>query len=271
MWEVSEGETLLFIIQQFGYRDPSIIPEVLALNNLASENAIFSGQQLLIPRQTPTPGPTPEPAQAETDDGATTDGDPPADDQSFAGCSFEERCISADGQYWMHEVQSGETVAGLAFVYDTTVDAIQEDNNVGEFINEGQILQIRIMVTLTPTLTPTGGPDSTATLTPTLAPPDTVAPANGARIARSEDVTLQWAPLRPLQGQQAYRVIVRDASTGEELLREVTRATVLRLPDNLRPGTSREYLWQVVVVAAHDPDADVVGGEGQFRSFTWGG
>ncbi len=55
---VQPGDTLYYIIQLFGYRDLSVVPEVIALNGMTDENDLQANQVLLIPRQTPTPGPT---------------------------------------------------------------------------------------------------------------------------------------------------------------------------------------------------------------------
>src|SRR5687768_411225 len=58
-YTIQAEDTLYFIIQQFGYRDLAVIPEVLLLNGMASENdPLVAGQTLLVPRQTPTVGPT---------------------------------------------------------------------------------------------------------------------------------------------------------------------------------------------------------------------
>jgi LysM repeat protein len=269
-YTVQAGETLGFIIQLFGYRDFAVIPEVLALNNLASENDIFEGQLLQIPRQTPTPGPTADPSVAESD----LTQPPPSDggaEGDFRGCDLTNRCISPDGQFWMHAVSEGETISGLAFAYDTTVPAIQQDNNAIEFIFPGQILQIRILVSPTPTLTPTGGPDSTATLTPTYSPPTLLVPADGTTVARGANVVLQWVPIQPIRPEQSYLIVLRDEEGGEEY-RYVTRANILRMPEERRPagGRSISYSWQVVIVNGATLNAPVIGGQGPAFTFTWG-
>ncbi len=273
---VQPGETLYYIIQLFGYRDLQVVPEILALNNLASENDIKADQVLLIPRQTPTPGPTPSPGPTATETPTPGPGTPTFDPNAtpdYTGCSLENRCISPDGQFWIHEVVEGDTPAGLAFGYYTTVQDILRDNNLSEasFIRPGQILQIRIKVTLTPTLTPTGGPDSTATPTPVFSPPTLLAPANGATIAPSQTAALQWAPTRPLPDGAYYLVQVRNLDTGDTF-RATTTSNVYRLPDELKPGPGQsiDYGWTVVIVEGSAPDSLVISEQGSEWVFTWG-
>lgn len=264
---VQPGDTLYYIIQLFGYRDLSVVPEVIALNGMANENDLKANQVLLIPRQTPTPGPTLTPTPL----GATAAA--PETNTDYHGCGLENRCISADGQFWMHEVKEGDTPAGLAYAYDTTVRDIFQDNGLAEnaFIYPGQILRIRIKVTLTPTLTPTGGPDSTATPTPTLSPPTLLAPANGARIAGNQQVVLQWAANQPLASGAYYLVQVRNTKTGE-IFRAITRSNIYRLPVGLRPGAGQsvDFAWRVVIVNGNTVDAVVISGQRSDWIFTWG-
>jgi LysM repeat protein len=223
---VQAGETLFYIIQLYGYRDTSVVAEILLLNGMVSENDVFAGQVLLIPRQTPTPGPTaPLPATGEavgegegTGVVATEDGGGAGAAPDYAGCGLENRCVSPDGQYWMHEVVEGDTIAGLAFAYYSRVDAILQANDLppDPLISIGQLIRVPILVTSTPTLTPTGGPDSTATPTPTVSPPSLLAPANDSTVPRSQRVSLQWVAIQPLAGDQYYLVIVRNTATDEE-------------------------------------------------------
>lgn len=273
-YTVQPGETLLYIIQLFGYRDTSIIPEIVALNGMSSDTDLFADQVLLIPRQTSTPAPTATEGPTPTATGTPAPGTPTVDPNAtpdYTGCSPTNRCVSADGQYWYHEVVEGETLAGLAFGYYTTLRDLLIDNNMNEesVLRPGTILRIRIRVTLTPTLTPTGGPDSTATPTPVFQPPALLAPAEGGSIAQGEQVVLQWAASRPLPEGAYYLVQVRNVESGE-VFRDTTRSNIYRLPDSLRPGVggSATYEWVVVVVEDSDPDSLVISEQGEGRTFT---
>lgn len=272
---VQAEETLLYIIQQYGYIDLAVVPEILVLNGMANENDLQAGQTLLIPRQTPTPGAAPTTAGAEDAGGEAA---PAAGGGGgaieYTDCTIDNRCISPDGQYWIHIVQEGDTVAGIAHAYGSRVPAVLEANNLPNdpIIGIGTPIYVPILVTLTPTLTPTGGPGSTATPTPTQSPPILLAPAPEAEIARGEPVALQWVPIRSLEGDQHYLVVVRNLDTGEEF-RATTRSDAYRLPEDLQPGVgqSMNYEWQVVIVDGKSPDSPVVGGQGGVWTFTWGG
>ncbi len=278
-WTVQAGETLGFIIQQFGYRDFSVIPGILALNNLPNENAITEGQILLIPRQTPTPGPTFTPTP--THNPLVTPGTPtatstpaptiePGVTQDFSECSPENRCPSLDGQYWLHTVQAGDTVSSIARAYNSNVGCIREANGfvvADPLLTLGQQVNVCILVTLTPTLTPTGGPDATATATPLPHPPALLAPAKNAAIERGADVVLQWAAVRPLAQGQWYLILVRNHETGEEF-KGTTRSNTYRVAaTQFQPGT---YDWQVAVIGSNSVNAPVISLPGEMRTFAWG-
>ncbi len=285
-YTVQPGETLLFIIQTFGYRDTSIIPELLVLNGLPNENSIQEGQTLLIPRQSPTPGPsatptlevteTPTPAGLdETAAALATQGIEPTETPVPPSCTFTSRCITDDGQYYRHIVSAGETAAGIVFQYNTRYDDFISVNRLSAsdpVLQVGQELLVPILITPTPTLTPTGGPDSTATPTPTSSPPTLLAPENNVVFERTEIIVLQWVPTTLLQSNQQYLVEVREANTGEILLQETTHGNSLRLPDDLVPGVGDSiiYSWRVVIVEGQNFGAPV-SGQATIRQFTWGG
>nr|MBN1229633.1 LysM peptidoglycan-binding domain-containing protein [Anaerolineae bacterium] len=265
-WVVSEGETLYYILQQVGYFTLDIVPEILALNGMVDENDLHPYQVLSIPRQTPTPGAPPPTIDGSGETVTTPDGD-------YQSCSPENRCLSPDGQYWMHEVVEGDTCSGLAFQYTTVVGDIIRDNGLTDscFISPGDILKIYIRVTLTPTLTPTGGPDSTATPTPTLMPPTLFAPANGASIAAEDSVVLQWAATQPLGAGLYYLVVLRNVETGDEY-EYVTRSNALRVPQDVQgaAGQVTRFEWWVVIVAGDTTGSPVISGDGGIFQFNWG-
>jgi hypothetical protein len=266
---VQEGETLYYIIQLYGYRDLLVVPEVILLNDMVDENDVVAGDVLLIPRQTPTPGPT---ATLTPTGGPEGEGEQPQ--EIGCDCSPDNRCISPDGQYWIHSVQPGDTIAAIAFYYTARISSIKEANNLfgdDPIIYECQQIYVPIEVTLTPTLTPTGGPDSTATPTPTVSPPPLVAPLDGAAIPRADPVVLQWVSVYALRSGERYRVTVRNLGTDEEF-QETTRTNTLRLPDSLRPDSnaSIEYEWRVEIVDGTGAGATLISGVGESWRFTWG-
>ncbi|GAB4469286.1 MAG: hypothetical protein Kow00124_04380 [Anaerolineae bacterium] len=280
-YRVQQGDTLVAILCSVGYCYREIIPTVVALNGMTGENQpLIPGTVLLIPRATPTAGPTPSPT-GTPDAGASPQTAQPTVEGAAGGtaaadlsqCGVENPCVSEDGRFWIHTVREGETVAGLAFAYGTRVNAILEANGLPQdpLIFPGNQLLIPILVTLTPTLTPTGGPDSTATPLPTLSAPTLLAPANGATLARGQSVVLQWVADRPLAEGTYYLVVVRRTDTGAEH-RATTQSSIYRLPADLQPGLgeSLRYEWWVVVVSGPDPNAPMISGQGAASTFTWG-
>lgn len=272
-YKVNKGDTLFAIIQIFGYRDLGVVPEVIRLNNMANENDLKADQVLLIPRQTPTPGPTltvgptlppgtTPTATIEVTAGPTMD---------YKGCSPSNICVSADRQYYLHEVKEGDSIASIAYAYNSLPDAVMKANGSPAFIVPGQEIIVPILVTMTPTLTPTGGPGSTATPIPTLSAPSLLAPASGEEIGRGNAVILQWVTVNSLAATQYYMVIVRNKATDKEH-RATTRSNSYRLPDSLRPGIgqSAQFEWQVVVVNGTGMTAPPVSGQGPVWTFTWG-
>ncbi|HUF37854.1 MAG TPA: LysM peptidoglycan-binding domain-containing protein [Anaerolineales bacterium] len=142
IYTVQEGDTLSTISEQFGVD----VIRIMEANELENE-AIFIGQQLLIPDPNePPPSATPLP-----------EGLPP-------GFIIEYR------------VQPDDSLSGIAFLFNSTVEAILEANEDLEDENAifvGQILLIPVnLVTPAPTNTPgepapVSTPGSIATLTPT--------------------------------------------------------------------------------------------------------
>jgi len=264
-YTIQKGDTLGGIVQVFGYRDTSIYSEIVRLNNLPNENILPpAGSVLLIPRQTPTVGPSPSPTQEGATAGPTVD---------YHGCSPTNRCVSPDGQYWVHEVVSGDTVLSIAAAYDSRRDEINRVNGLTDttFLRVGQVLNIPILVTLTPTLTPTGGLDSTATPLPTTSAPSLLAPLDGAKVNRTQTVILEWVAVHPLAVNENYLVIVKNTESGQES-RYITRSNSYRLPDSLQPGLGQaaSFEWRVVVIAGTNSNAAPISGQDAAWTFSWG-
>ncbi len=265
-YTIQKNDTLLFILQQFGYRDLSIIPEVVQLNHMASADILPPpGSVLKIPRQTPTPGPSLTP----TPQGATA-----GPTQDYTGCSPDHRCVSPDGRYWVHIVVSGDTILGIAYFYNSRPDDIFKANAItaNTPLKIGQRLNIPILVTLTPTLTPTGGPDSTGTPTPTYAAPSLLAPSNGSSVPRGQPVILEWVASHPLDSGESYLVILHNTASGAET-RYTTRSNSFQLPSELQPGLTSgpiAFEWQVVIIQGSATNVPPISGADPPWTFTWG-
>lgn len=143
IYTVQEGDTLFSIAEQFGIP----LSRLMEVNDLV-DGSIFVGDQLLIPDPNePTPTATEIPAGLPR------------------GFIVEYR------------IQPNDTLSAIAALYNSTVEAILEENEELEDINSifvGQVIRIPVnLVTPVPTSTeaPSAStPGSIATLTPTTAP-----------------------------------------------------------------------------------------------------
>jgi LysM repeat protein len=133
---VEVGDTLTSIAEQFGIN----ILVLMAANNITDPNSIVVGQQLIIPpvgSELPTPTALP----------ATL----------FPGTKIE------------YVVQPGDTLQTIASQFNSTAEAIAEENDIDDpnQIGIGDILIVPVNIaTPTPTFTP-GTPTASPTQTPT--------------------------------------------------------------------------------------------------------
>ncbi len=270
---VQPGETLLAIVQLYGYRSPAIMSVVVALNaNLPSADALVAGQTILIPRQTNTP--TPPGFEVTLTTVATLGIDLP-------------RAIPTNAVIDCHTVEEGETIISIAQDYATTIEILAELNPAilfsgCDFNNRsgGENCIVSIVVgqcvnvpfpTPTPTLSPTPSGDETATPTPTYPPPRVVSPPDGWTLRGS--VPLQWVSVGLLQPDEYYFVEVTDTERGE-VFTEATRVTSLDLPLDLMPpaGEQRRFTWRVLIAAQTENGTfREVGISVPTRSFVWQG
>ncbi|MBZ0294716.1 MAG: LysM peptidoglycan-binding domain-containing protein, partial [Anaerolineae bacterium] len=155
---IASGDTLLYIIQLYGYRDASVIPEVVAINEniLNADTLPGVGSVISIPRQTITPTPegleltpttfVPEQAVAPTD---------------------EQTGLNVDTSILEHIVLEGETIVDIAANNATTLEVLARLNpdiaffgcnfeipsggpNCGPLLQVGQVVRVPA-----PTPTPT--------------------------------------------------------------------------------------------------------------------
>ncbi len=169
LYTVQAGDTLLILATRYGTSTGAIMQA-----NCLSSPTLYPGQQLYLPPVdiTPTPTlsptssvyitPTPTPVYiTPTPTLSPTPCEPPVDWQIYV-------------------VQRGDTLYSLAWLYDTTVDAIVQANCLTSYaIYVGQNLYLPpLPATPTPTVTHTPTSTPTVTWTPTLTatPTDTATP-----------------------------------------------------------------------------------------------
>ncbi|MEO1442419.1 MAG: LysM domain-containing protein, partial [Chloroflexota bacterium] len=221
--EIQDGETLGFIVRQYGHRSFDVISEVVRINE-SIPNADFlpgAGNVILIPRPTTeviveevteSDGPAPGPQPTRRDPGAFTT---------------------------VHVVQDGETIIDIAAQYGTTLEILSQLNpainffgcnfnqpsggpSCSPFITIGQEINVPAP-TPTPTLSPTPDGNETATPTPTFTAPLVVFPPDGA-IAQPGRIRLQWVSVGELLENEVYLVYVKDNTLGGAVSAFTTRS-----------------------------------------------
>ncbi len=277
-YTIQAGDTLGFIVAQFGYTDlstgpGSIIDLVVRLNGLVSADILpGAGTQLFIPRQTSTP--TPQNIETAVAVEATNTASAPN--------------IQLNTVVTQYVVQENDTLAKIAQDYNTTLAVLfylnpdlpgifscnPEIPSGGEGCNVtlsvGQGINVPAP-TPTPTLSPTPSGNETVTPTPTLAAPVLIFPPNGAN-APAGVFTLQWVSVGILDANESYLLEVTDETVGEIVLRVATKSTSYTLPDTLIPtdGQPHIFSWRVWIAKPNEQGVyGRIGGVPFERRFQW--
>jgi LysM repeat protein len=247
---VQENDTCIGIALSNGVSVESIV----TLNNLpAACNTLYINQPLLIPRPTPTSTPMPS---------ATLS----------IGEQTEAACEKVD-----YLVQSTDTLGGIASTYNVPMEAIREENGLpGDSVYLGQTLTIPLCRRFA-----TPGPTPTATLPAPYPGPNLLLPANGAPFtAIDTSISLQWASVGALRGDESYIVTIEDitAGLGPTLVQYVID-TRFNVPTNIRPNDSLPHIfsWTISVVRQEGSDENgnpiwvSAGSPSNPRYFSWTG
>jgi len=252
---VAGGETLIGI--SFLYRVS--VESIAALNEISSETAVQVNQNLLIPWPTPTP---PLETIAVEVNGELVSADP-------EGCD-------------RYEVQSGDSIVGIANRFGIQFDILAEVNRITnpDLLRPGDTLCIP-EIRYGESLPPTPGPTPTATVTRPPAGPALLYPVQNAVIDDPDQtVTLQWVAVKDLTDSEYYMVELSDRRAADTIIwRGFTRDTAFQLPERWRPAqpAQREMVWRVRIVNVTGWRADglpiyTYGGESSAEGyFSWRG
>jgi hypothetical protein len=267
---VQSGETLYFILQQYGYFEPSVERFVRELNPTIDDlNNLQAGRVLLIPRMTATP--TPEGMEMTSVANATLGITPLVQNFDNVDC---------------HTVVEGDTIVSIAQDYNTTIEVLRQLNpllffpSTCDFTNRsgGPDCNVNIQLnacvnvplpTSTPTLSPTPSGNETATPTPTYAPPRIISPPQGAIVTGG--IPLQWVTAGRLAADEAYFIQIYDVSQPDAPpVTGISRTNDYQLPESLAPtdGQERTYEWTVAVARRNEQGSyRIIGGESPRRQF----
>ncbi len=273
---IRQGETLGFIVQQYGHRDPAVYSEVVRINEtiFSADNLPGAGAVILIPR--PTLPATPTPVVDEQGNVIDVPSAP----------SLAEQV--ADFTVIQHIVREGESILGISQQYRTTLEILSQLNpelffggcnfnlptggpDCSVLIREGDPLNVPAP-TPTPTLSPTPNGNETATPTPTFPAPQVVSPPEGG-VAPARAVRLQWVSTGMLAPDETYLVVVNDL-TADTQFNDVTRSTSLQLPASMIPtgGQMHDIQWTVTVARLNENGRyETISGPSRVHSFRWQG
>lgn len=238
--KVQAGDSVAAIAQKYG----STIKDIISANSLGADGRLSVGQELLIP----VPGPSGGPGPTAT---ASTTG-------------------------LMYNVQSGDTISGIATRYKSQVDWILRANDIkpGDILHIGQPLLIPL-IPATPTSAPTEATTPlppTPTAVPGLGAPQLLTPADGATIAGGESVLLSWTSVGVLATDEWYVVTLKSPEKATAIATWWTKNTSWRLPTDYRPTGSAglDYTWLVQVRSGgEDKGSTAVSPASTNRRFTW--
>jgi hypothetical protein len=275
---IKQGETLGYIIQLYGYRDFSVINEIVRINdNVRNADTLpGAGAVILIPRQTATPVPegfTPTPILAELFGGGVAPTSPATG-------------LNVDAPIITHSIVEGQTIVDLAVNYNTTLEVLAILNpdisfagcnfevqsggpNCNPLIRAGQVINVPAP-TPTPTLSPTPSGSETPTPTPTYAPPFVISPPQDAVVPPGA-FQLQWVSVGMLQPGEVYLVQVTNTTTGQ-VYNNITRSTSLLLPASIAPADGATHVMNWTVSVAKPNEAGVyriISGTPETRRFNW--
>jgi LysM repeat protein len=219
---VQDGNLCTGIAFTFDISVLSIIRE----NNLDTNCTIYPGQTLLIPHPTTTPTALPSATLNPTE-------------------AYAAACDKV-----VYTVQSGDTLSTISVNYQVPMESIRRWNNLsGDVVFEGLPLTIPLCERDASVV---GGPTSTPTPAPPYPGPSLLLPADGATFNLASDtITLQWASVGALRDNEAYIIIIVDATGGEER-RLVSYATDTKfiVPSSFLSGSRgiTLFYWQVGTV-----------------------
>ena len=272
--QIQAGETLGFIVQQYGHRSFDVISDVVRINETIfnPDTLPAPGTTILIPR------PTVAGVSETIPDDGTNNGTPVPQPTRFT-----------DGFNMVHVVQDGESVIDIAQQYNTTLEIISQLNpDIGfsgcDFNNPSGgpdcIIPISIgqevivpAPTPTPTLSPTPSGNETATPTPTYMPPLVVFPPDQG-VARSGVFRLQWVGAGVLNADEVYLIYIKNVTAEGQVNAFITHDNTFMLPEELAPQTAerQEYQWWVAIGRLNESGQYAnVSGEPQINTFYWEG
>ena len=245
-YTVKAGETCSDVAAFFGVSVNSII----LANNLSTDCILYENQVLNVPQPTPTASPQPTATLSEAE-------------KTETACQKEN-----------YLVEENDTLGSIADKFDVSMAIIREYNGmVNDTVIEGRYLVIPLCLR-----EPTPGPTPTATTAPPYPGPNLLLPADGASFTGvNETVTLQWAAVSELLGNEAYAVTITDLTSEDKTTTtDYVTDTSFIVPASFAPndGKPHVYRWSVYIarsIGGNDATENWVtaGNVSDERVFSW--
>ena len=291
---VDPGDDLISMAMACGHRSMDVMPLILEMNDLDSPELIQVGQEIMIPRPTPTDDPNAfesqgvevaaqpsEPASGQADAGSER----PADAVELQDPLYQPTETLLPGVTW-HQVQPNESMVQIAYTYRTSAEVLAQLNPEIQFAQcdygmdsggptctvlliAGQSIRVPAP-TPTPTLSPTlsGSETPTPTLTPTFNAPSLFNPQDRTLFERSALITLRWVATGTLAEDEMYQVILEDLTAGITHVGETDELFFI-VPTEWQGTDSRrhDFRWSVSVIRRTTPNEPIF--TTSTRLFSW--
>jgi LysM repeat protein len=189
---------------------------------------------------------------------------------------------SGPQQDFLYTVESGDTLIGIALKFGSTTDSILQANGLATnaLIIPGDQLIVPVANVPPEALTievPAAGAAATPRPGRVYAQPQLVNPPDGASLARSEPVLLQWVSVDLLQPNEWYVLqLFPRTLDSNQIPTAWTKQTSFRLETGLAPveGTVAEYSWQISVVRVNRAETgelvlEAASPASEVRTFSW--
>ncbi|MBG0783762.1 MAG: LysM peptidoglycan-binding domain-containing protein [Anaerolineaceae bacterium] len=232
-YTVKAGETCSDVAAFFDISVSSII----FANNLSTDCILYENQELNIPQPTPTASPQPTSTLSEAE-------------KTESACEVYEHLVGPD-----------DTLSSIADEYDVSMATIREYNGLpNDTVMEGLYLSIPLCMR-----EPTAGPTPTATTAPPYPGPNLLLPSDGASYSGvNETITLQWAAVSELLGNEAYAVTITDLTSEEKTsATEYVTGNSFIVPASFAPDDGRPHVYRWSVYIARS-----IGGDGTTESWS---
>lgn len=281
-YKVKSGDTLSSISAQF--RVP--IDAIKAANGMTND-FLRVGDEILIPKATPTPSGGAVPTQPSSGDVA-----PPVTLSTPTALALAASPTAAAPENTpgmvRYTVKAGDTLISIAATNGSSVAAIKSATQLdSDFLKIGQTLIVPVGA-WTPTATPVAAlvPAATPTAQFAYAAPNLMYPDEGESLrGKTAAPTFMWTSVGTLKPDEYYQIRIEYSADGvkKPSITSQLKATSYKLDPSLYPGASAsgtEFRWSVVVVklptlSSSRIATDVTGSgiaisaPGEIRQFRW--